>query len=52
MRQFPPVPFGHLNVKLSGRTLDALPGFIALFIAHSLDLVETRNSIPNVRRIM
>jgi hypothetical protein len=52
MRQFPPAPFAHLNLKLVGGTLDTLPSFVALFIAHSFHLVKASDRIPNMRRIM
>jgi hypothetical protein len=41
-----------LDSKLSGRCPDALPRGIALGVCHALDLVESRNRVAHVARVV
>src|ERR1700722_14208638 len=51
LRQVPPVIFGDVNVVAPGRRADALPGPVALRVAHALDLIKARDRVAHVPRV-
>ena len=52
MHEIAPILFIEFHVEFSGGGADALPGFIALGVRHSLHLIEAGDRVTNVLRVM